>query len=258
MSEIFDVHAREILDSRGNPTVEVEVQLETGVMARASVPSGASTGVHEAVELRDGDGKRYLGKGVTKAVQNVIERIGPELIGEEAADQVSIDQILLDLDGTSNKGKLGANAILGVSMAVAKAAALDQGVPLYRYLGGFNARTLPVPMMNILNGGKHADNTVDLQEFMVVPHGAPTFKEALRMGAEVFHNLKNVLKSRNLATTVGDEGGFAPNIRTNEEAIALIVEAIEKAGYQPGVDASIALDPAASELYREGEIPLYR
>lgn len=253
MSEIFDVHAREILDSRGNPTVEVEVQLETGVMARASVPSGASTGVHEAVELRDGDGKRYLGKGVTKAVQNVIERIGPELIGEEAADQVSIDQILLDLDGTPNKGKLGANAILGVSMAVAKAAALDQGVPLYRYLGGFNARTLPVPMMNILNGGKHADNTVDLQEFMVVPHGAPTFKEALRMGAEVFHNLKNVLKSRNLATTVGDEGGFAPNIRTNEEAIALIVEAIEKAGYQPGVDASIALDPAASELYREGK-----
>ena len=253
MSEIFDVHAREILDSRGNPTVEVEVQLETGVMARASVPSGASTGVHEAVELRDGDGKRYLGKGVTKAVQNVIERIGPELIGEEAADQVSIDQILLDLDGTSNKGKLGANAILGVSMAVAKAAALDQGVPLYRYLGGFNARTLPVPMMNILNGGKHADNTVDLQEFMVVPHGAPTFKEALRMGAEVFHNLKNVLKSRNLATTVGDEGGFAPNIRTNEEAIALIVEAIEKAGYQPGIDASIALDPAASELYREGK-----
>ncbi|RIV26116.1 phosphopyruvate hydratase [Alicyclobacillaceae bacterium I2511] len=253
MSEIFDVHAREILDSRGNPTVEVEVQLETGVTARASVPSGASTGVHEAVELRDGDSKRYLGKGVTKAVQNVIERIGPELIGEDAADQVAIDQTLLDLDGTPNKGKLGANAILGVSMAVAKAAALDQGVPLYRYLGGFSARTLPVPMMNILNGGKHADNTVDIQEFMVVPHGAPTFKEAVRMGAEVFHNLRNVLKSRNLATTVGDEGGFAPNIRSNEEAIALIVEAIEKAGYRPGVDASIALDPAASEMYRDGK-----
>lgn len=253
MAEIFDVHAREVLDSRGNPTIEVEVQLDTGSIGRAIVPSGASTGAHEAVELRDGDSKRYLGKGVEKAVQNVIEKIGPELIGEEASDQVGIDQMLLALDGTPNKGKLGANAILGVSMAVAKASAADLNMPLYRYLGGFNARMMPCPMMNILNGGKHADNTVDIQEFMVVPHGAPTFKEALRMGAEVFHNLKTVLKSKGMSTTVGDEGGFAPNVKTNEEAIALIVEAIERAGYKPGIEASIAMDVAATELYKDGK-----
>ncbi|GMA49969.1 enolase [Alicyclobacillus contaminans] len=252
MSEIFDVHAREVLDSRGNPTVEVEVQLESGAVGRAIVPSGASTGAHEAVELRDNDKSRYLGKGVRQAVQNVIETIGPELIGEEAQDQVEIDQKLIALDGTPNKGKLGANAILGVSMAVAKAAAAELEIPLYRYLGGFNARMLPVPMMNILNGGKHADNTVDIQEFMVVPHGAPTFKEALRMGAEVFHSLKSVLKKRNLATTVGDEGGFAPNLKTNEDAIAIIVQAIEEAGYTPGAQVSIALDVASTELYQNG------
>ncbi|MCL6517481.1 phosphopyruvate hydratase [Alicyclobacillus sp.] len=252
MSEIFDVHAREVLDSRGNPTVEVEVQLETGAIGRAIVPSGASTGTHEAVELRDNDKQRYLGKGVRQAVKNVIEIIGPELIGEEANDLVAIDQTLLALDGTPNKGKLGANAILGVSMAVAKAAAADLDMPLYRFLGGFNARLLPVPMMNILNGGKHADNTVDIQEFMVVPHGARTFREALRMGTEVFHNLKAVLKSQGLATTVGDEGGFAPNVKTNEDAIALIVQAIEKAGYRPGDQVSIALDVASSELYQNG------
>ncbi|MCL6637485.1 MAG: phosphopyruvate hydratase [Alicyclobacillus sp.] len=252
MAEIFDVHAREVLDSRGNPTVEVEVQLDSGVSGRAMVPSGASTGTHEAVELRDGDKQRYLGKGVRKAVQNVIEMIGPELIGEDARDQVAIDQILLELDGTPNKGKLGANAILGVSMAVARAAAADVDLPLYRYLGGFNTRLLPVPMMNILNGGKHADNTVDIQEFMVVPHGAHSFREALRMGTEVFHHLKAVLHARRLSTTVGDEGGFAPNVKSNEEAIALLVEAIEKAGYRPGEQVSLALDVAASELYDQG------
>jgi enolase len=253
MSEIFDVHAREVLDSRGNPTVEVEVELDSGAVGRAIVPSGASTGAHEAVELRDGDKKRYLGKGVRKAVQNVIEVIGPELIGEDANDLVEIDQKLIELDGTPNKGKLGANAILGVSMAVAKAAAAELGIPLYRHLGGFNARMLPVPMMNILNGGKHADNTVDIQEFMVVPHGAPTFKEALRMGAEVFHSLKSVLKKRDLATTVGDEGGFAPNLKTNEDAIAIIVQAIEEAGYTPGQQVSIALDVASTELFHGGK-----
>jgi enolase len=253
MSEIFDVHAREVLDSRGNPTVEVEVELDSGAVGRAIVPSGASTGAHEAVELRDGDKKRYLGKGVRKAVQNVIEVIGPELIGEDANDLVEIDQKLIELDGTPNKGKLGANAILGVSMAVAKAAAAELGIPLYRHLGGFNARMLPVPMMNILNGGKHADNTVDIQEFMVVPHGAPTFKEALRMGAEVFHSLKSVLKKRDLATTVGDEGGFAPNLKTNEDAIAIIVQAIEEAGYTPGKQVSIALDVASTELFQGGK-----
>ncbi|SFU88114.1 phosphopyruvate hydratase [Alicyclobacillus macrosporangiidus] len=252
MSEIFDIHAREVLDSRGNPTVEVEVQLETGAIGRAIVPSGASTGTHEAVELRDNDKQRYLGKGVRQAVKNVIEIIGPELIGEDANDLVAIDQTLIALDGTPNKGKLGANAILGVSMAVAKAAAADADMPLYRYLGGFNARLLPVPMMNILNGGKHADNTVDIQEFMVVPHGAKTFREALRMGTEVFHHLKAVLKDQGLATTVGDEGGFAPNVKTNEDAIALIVRAIEKAGYTPGDQVSIALDVASSELYQDG------
>ncbi|MCL6452153.1 MAG: phosphopyruvate hydratase [Alicyclobacillus sp.] len=248
MAEIFDVHAREVLDSRGNPTVEVEVTLDSGAVGRAIVPSGASTGAHEAVELRDGDKSRYGGKGVHTAVMNVIETIGPEIIGEDAEDQVAIDQALLRLDGTPNKGKLGANAILGVSLAVAHAAAADLNLPLYRYLGGVNARMLPVPMMNILNGGKHADNTVDIQEFMVVPHGAPSFKEALRMGAEVFHSLKSVLNGRGLSTTVGDEGGFAPNLKTNEEAISAIVDAIEKAGYQPGRHVSIALDIAASEL----------
>ncbi|MCL6637596.1 MAG: phosphopyruvate hydratase [Alicyclobacillus sp.] len=252
MSEIFDVHAREVLDSRGNPTVEVEVQLDTGASGRAIVPSGASTGTHEAVELRDGDKQRYLGKGVRTAVKHVIEVIGPELIGEDARDQVAIDQILLELDGTPNKGKLGANAILGVSMAVARAAAADVDLPLYRYLGGFHARLLPVPMMNILNGGKHADNTVDIQEFMVVPHGANSFREALRMGTEVFHHLKAVLHARGLSTTVGDEGGFAPNVKSNEEAIALLVEAIEKAGFRPGEQVSLALDVAASELYDRG------
>lgn len=253
MAEIFDVHAREVLDSRGNPTVEVEIQLDSGAVGRAIVPSGASTGAHEAVELRDGDSTRYLGKGVGKAIENVIEKIGPEIIGEDAEDQVAIDQMLLELDGTPNKGKLGANSILGVSMAVAQASAADLNLPLYRYLGGVNARLLPVPMMNILNGGKHADNTVDVQEFMVVPHGATTFREGLRMGAEVYHSLKAVLKGKGLATTVGDEGGFAPNLKTNEEAIAAIVDAIEKAGYKPGMDVSIAIDVAATELLKDGK-----
>ncbi len=252
-TDIFDIQAREVLDSRGNPTVEVDVTLESGARGRAIVPSGASTGANEAVELRDGDKSRYGGKGVLKAVQNVNEVIAPELIGEDAGDQIAIDRALIALDGTPNKGKLGANAILGVSMAVAKAAADELGLPLYHYLGGFTARTLPTPMMNILNGGKHADNTVDIQEFMVVPHGAPSFREALRMGTEIFHTLKSVLNSKGLATTVGDEGGFAPNLKTNEEAIALIVEAIEKAGYKPGEQASIALDPASSEFYKDGK-----
>lgn len=251
--EIFDIQAREVLDSRGNPTIEVDVELDSGAVGRAIVPSGASTGAHEAVELRDGDKSRYLGKGVRQAVQNVNEVIGPELAGEDALDQVAIDNALIALDGTPNKGKLGANAILGVSMAVAKAAAVELNLPLYRYLGGFFARTLPTPMMNILNGGKHADTTVDIQEFMVVPHGAPTFREGLRMGAEIFHNLKSVLGSKGLATTVGDEGGFAPNLKTNEEAIGIIVEAIERAGYKPGVDASIALDVASTEMYKDGK-----
>ncbi|WP_206885296.1 phosphopyruvate hydratase [Alicyclobacillus mali (ex Roth et al. 2021)] len=253
MSEIFDVHAREVLDSRGNPTVEVEVELESGAKGRAIVPSGASTGAHEAVELRDGDKGRYQGKGVLKAVKNVNEIITPEIIGEEALDQIAIDNLLISLDGTPNKGKLGANAILAVSIAVAKAAAVELGLPLYRYLGGTYAHTLPTPMMNILNGGKHADNTVDIQEFMVVPHGAPTFREALRMGAEIFHTLKKVLADKGLSTTVGDEGGFAPNLKTNEEAIQVIVEAIEKAGYKPGEQASIALDIASTELYKDGQ-----
>ncbi|WP_067849009.1 phosphopyruvate hydratase [Alicyclobacillus mali (ex Roth et al. 2021)] len=253
MSEIFDVHAREVLDSRGNPTVEVEVELESGAKGRAIVPSGASTGAHEAVELRDGDKGRYQGKGVLKAVKNVNEIITPEIIGEDALDQIAIDNLLISLDGTPNKGKLGANAILAVSIAVAKAAAAELGLPLYRYLGGTYAHTLPTPMMNILNGGKHADNTVDIQEFMVVPHGAPTFREALRMGAEIFHSLKKVLADKGLSTTVGDEGGFAPNLKTNEEAIQVIVEAIEKAGYKPGEQASIALDIASTELYKDGQ-----
>ena len=252
MSEIREVIAREILDSRGNPTVEVDVILEDGTWGRAAVPSGASTGAFEAVELRDNDPQRYLGKGVTQAVENVNSIIGPEILGFDALDQVGIDEYLIELDGTPNKGKLGANAILGVSMAVAKAAANYLGLPLYRYLGGTNARVLPAPMMNILNGGKHADNNVDIQEFMIMPLGASSFSEALRMGAEVFHNLKKVLKGKGYNTAVGDEGGFAPNLKSNEEAIEVIVEAIEKAGYTPGKDIYIALDVAATELYKDG------
>ena len=249
MSYILDVYAREILDSRGNPTVEVEVTLESGTMSRAAVPSGASTGAFEAVELRDGDKARFMGKGVLDAVNNVNEIIAPEVIGMDSYDQVRIDKRMIELDGTPNKARLGANAILGVSMAVAKAAALDAGLPLYQYLGGVNAKTLPVPMMNILNGGEHADNNVDIQEWMIMPLGAKSFREALRMGSEIYHNLKVVLKGRGLGTGVGDEGGFAPNLGSNEEALEVIVEAIKAAGYTPGEDVSIAIDAAASEMY---------
>ena len=249
MSLIEAVHAREILDSRGNPTIEAEVYLESGIVGRAAVPSGASTGEHEAVELRDDDKSRYLGKGVLKAVENVNEKIAYEVEGLDALDQNLIDETLLKLDGTPNKSNLGANATLAVSLAAARAAAAFLEVPLYRYLGGTNAKTLPVPMMNIINGGAHADNNVDFQEFMVMPVGAESFSEALRAGAEIFHNLKSVLKSRGLATSVGDEGGFAPNLKSNEEAIETILEAIEKAGYKAGDDIMIALDPAASEFY---------
>jgi len=248
---IFDVRAREVLDSRGNPTVEVEVALECGVVGRAAVPSGASTGQFEAVELRDGDKSRYLGKGVENAVRNVNEKIGPEIIGMNATDQVAIDELMIKLDGTPNKSNLGANAILGVSLAVAKAAAEACGLPLYAYIGGANAKELPVPMMNILNGGKHADNTVDIQEFMIMPVGAKSFREALRMGAEVFHALKKVLGDKGYSTAVGDEGGFAPNLTTNEEAIQVILEAVEKAGYKPGEDIVIAMDVAATEMFQE-------
>ena len=251
MTMIFDVRAREILDSRGNPTVEVEVALECGVVGRAAVPSGASTGQFEAVELRDGDKSRYLGKGVENAVRNVNEKIGPEIIGMNATDQVAIDELMIKLDGTPNKSNLGANAILGVSLAVAKAAAEACGLPLYAYIGGANAKELPVPMMNILNGGKHADNTVDIQEFMIMPVGAKSFREALRMGAEVFHALKKVLGDKGYSTAVGDEGGFAPNLTTNEEAIQVILEAVEKAGYKPGEDIVIAMDVAATEMFQE-------
>jgi enolase len=251
MSVITDVFAREILDSRGNPTVEVEVYLEDGSMGRAAVPSGASTGAFEAVELRDGDKGRYMGKGVEKAVDNVNEIIAPELEGWDAYDQIGIDKMMIALDGTHNKGKLGANAILGVSIAVAKAAAESTGLSLYEYIGGTNAKTLPVPMMNIMNGGAHADNNVDIQEFMVMPVGATSFKEALRWGAEIYHSLKSVLKSKGLATGVGDEGGFAPNLPTNEDALKVIMEAIEKAGYKPGEQIKLALDVAANELYDE-------
>lgn len=251
MSTILDIYAREILDSRGNPTIEVEVYLEDGTMERAGIPSGASTGAFEAVELRDGDKSRYLGKGVLTAVNNVNEIIAPELIGMSAFDQTEIDRILLELDGTPNKAKLGANAILGVSMAVARAAAKSLGLPLYQYLGGVNAKTLPVPMMNILNGGSHADNNVDIQEFMVMPVSAKSFVEAVRMGAEIYHALKSVLKSKGLATGVGDEGGFAPNLASNEEAIKVILEAVEKAGYKPGEDIRLAIDAAASEFYNK-------
>ena len=256
MSEISEVRGREILDSRGNPTVEVEVLLESGALGRAAVPSGASTGEREALELRDGDKGRYLGKGVTKAVANVNQTIAPEVEGMEATNQAVLDRLLIELDGTPDKRKLGANALLGVSLAVAKAAADEVGLPLYRYLGGVNAKVLPAPMMNILNGGKHADNTVDLQEFMIMPLGAPTFAEALRMGAEVFHTLRGVLRQKGYNTAVGDEGGFAPDLKTNEEAIQLILAAIEKAGYKPGADFFLALDPAASEFYTEGQYVL--
>ena len=249
MTTIVDVHAREILDSRGNPTLEVEVLLESGALGRAAVPSGASTGENEALELRDGDKKRYLGKGVMKAVDNVNTKIAPEIIEMDATEQVLIDKRMVDIDGTETKSELGANAILGVSMAVARAAADSLGLPLYQYIGGTNAKVLPMPMMNIVNGGQHADNNVDIQEFMIQPVRAESFREALRCGAEVFHNLKKVLHGRGLNTSVGDEGGFAPNLGSNAEAIEVILEAIEKAGYTPGEDVTIALDPAASSFF---------
>ncbi|WP_312908757.1 phosphopyruvate hydratase [Tissierella praeacuta] len=253
MSIIVDIYGREVLDSRGNPTVEVEVWTEDGAFGRALVPSGASTGAFEAVELRDGDKERFLGKGVMNAVNNVNEMIAEEVIGMDVFEQAAIDKLMIRLDGTPNKGKLGANAILGVSLAVARAAADELGMPLYQYVGGVNSKTLPVPMMNILNGGEHADNNVDIQEFMVMPVGAKNFKEALRMGAEIFHSLKSVLKSKGLNTAVGDEGGFAPNLSSNEEALKTIVEAIEKAGYKPGEEIMLALDVAASEMYDENK-----
>lgn len=256
MSVIELVYAREVLDSRGNPTVEVEVALESGAVGRAIVPSGASTGAFEAVELRDGDKGRYIGKGVEKAVANVNEIIAPKLEGMDAFDQPAVDALMIELDGTHNKGKLGANAILGVSMAVARAAAEELGLPLFQYIGGVNAKQLPVPMMNILNGGEHADNSVDVQEFMILPVGAKSFREGLRMGAEVFHSLKKVLSERGLACGVGDEGGFAPNLGSNREALELIVEAIEKAGYKPGDDVRLGLDVAATEMY-DKETKLY-
>ena len=253
MSRIEHIHGREILDSRGNPTVEVDVILESGVIGRAAVPSGASTGEREALELRDNDKSRYLGKGVLQAVKNVNEKIQPELLGMEALDQVAIDKTMIDLDGTDTKKNLGANAILGISMAVARAASLELNIPLYRYLGGANAKVLPVPMMNILNGGAHADNNVDIQEFMIMPVGAKSFAEAIRMGAEVFHNLKNVLKARKLNTAVGDEGGFAPDLKSNEEALQCIIQAIEKAGYEPGKQIMLAIDSAASSFFKDGK-----
>ena len=253
MTTVVDIIAREILDSRGNPTIEVEVVLEDGSVGRAAVPSGASTGEHEAIELRDNDKKRYLGKGVLKAVMNVNDYIGPEIVGMYASDQALIDRTMIELDGTENKGKLGANAILGISLAVAKAAASSFAIPLYRYLGGIDARVLPVPMMNIINGGAHADSGLEMQEFMIMPVGAEDFRNALRMGAEVFHNLKAILKRKGLSTAVGDEGGFAPNLRVNEEAIEIIVGAINAAGYKPGTDILIALDAASSGFYKNGK-----
>ena len=256
MSEIIDIYAREILDSRGNPTVEVEVYLESGAMGRAAVPSGASTGEREALELRDGDKSRYLGKGVLQAVENVNEVITEALVGWEASDQTGIDRKLLELDGTDFKSKLGANALLGVSLACAKAAAEDAGLPLYQYIGGSNAKELPLPMMNIINGGAHADNNVDIQEFMIMPAGAASFKEALRMGAEIFHALKKVLKDKGYNTAVGDEGGFAPDLKSNEEALQVIMEAIKAAGYKPGEDVLLALDVASSELFKDGNYVL--
>lgn len=256
MPYITDVYAREVLDSRGNPTVEVEIYTESGAFGTALVPSGASTGEYEAVELRDGDNDRYLGKGVQKAVDNVNEQIAPKLLGMDVTQQVIIDQMMRELDGTENKGNLGANAILGVSMAAAHAAADVVGLPLYKYLGGFTATTLPTPMMNILNGGEHADNNVDIQEFMVMPVGAPTFKEGLRMGAEIFHSLKKVLKNKGYNTGVGDEGGFAPNLQSNEEALSTIIEAIEAAGYKPDEEVKLAMDVASSEIYEDGKYNL--
>ncbi|HLO03337.1 MAG TPA: phosphopyruvate hydratase [Symbiobacteriaceae bacterium] len=256
MTTILKLHGREILDSRGNPTVEVEVELANGAKGRAAVPSGASTGAHEAVELRDGDKGRYLGKGVQQAVKNVNETLAGELIGMDALDQVAIDKVMLEVDGSANKGKLGANAILGASLAVAKSAANSLDLPLYRYIGGTAARTLPVPMMNIINGGAHADNNVDMQEFMIFPAGAPTFAESLRWGAEVFHTLKGVLKSKGYNTAVGDEGGFAPNLKSNEEAITVILEAIEKAGYKPGKDIFLCMDVASTEFFKDGKYVL--
>ncbi len=256
MTIIADVYAREILDSRGNPTVEADVILEDGTLGRAAVPSGASTGAHESVELRDGDKSRYLGKGVLNAITNINTIIGPAIIGMDPAQQAAIDQLMIDLDGTPNKSKLGANAILAVSLAVAKAAAEDCGLPLYRYLGGTNGKQLPVPMMNILNGGAHADNNVDVQEFMVMPTGAASFSEGLKMGAEIFHALKQVLKEKGYTTSVGDEGGFAPNLSSNEEALQSIVEAIKKAGYTPGQDCHLAMDVAATELFQDGKYVL--
>ncbi|MCP4402997.1 MAG: phosphopyruvate hydratase [bacterium] len=250
---INEVHAREIIDSRGNPTVEVEVTLDNGVTGRAAVPSGASTGTREALEMRDGDKERFLGKGVLKAVQNVNEEIAEEIIGMDARNQVAIDTTMLELDGTDTKSNLGANSILGVSLAVAKAAAATCGVPLYQYIGGVNAKVLPVPMLNILNGGAHADNNVDPQEFMIMPVGAPSFREALRWSAEIFHNLKSVLKQKGYSTAVGDEGGFAPNLKSNEEAVEVILEGIQRAGYKPGEEIFLALDPAASEFYDEAK-----
>ncbi len=256
MSEIIDVSAREILDSRGNPTVEVDVVLDSGAFGRAQVPSGASTGEREALELRDGEEGRFLGKGVEKAVAHVRDQIRGSIIGLEAAEQSAVDATMIELDGTENKGKLGANAILGVSLAVAKAAAEEFGVSLYRYIGGANAKVLPVPMMNILNGGVHADNNVDIQEFMIMPVGAENFRQALRMGAEVFHHLKKVLKSKGYNTSVGDEGGFAPNLKSNTEALEVIIEAVQKAGYQPGKEICLALDAAASSFFRDGKYVL--
>ncbi len=253
MSIITDIHARQILDSRGNPTVEVDIFTENGAMGRAAVPSGASTGIHEAAELRDGDKGSYLGKGVLNAVKNVNELISQEILGWDITDQAGIDKMLLELDGTKNKSKLGANAILAVSLAAAKAGAICSGLPLYRYIGGTNARTLPVPMMNILNGGAHADNKIDFQEFMVMPVGAASFSEGLRWGVEIFHALKSVLKVQGYSTNVGDEGGFAPNIQSNEEAIETVIRAIEKAGYTPGDQVAIAMDAANSELYKDGK-----
>ena len=250
--QIEHITARQILDSRGNPTVEVDVITSDGFRGRAAVPSGASTGEHEAEELWDGDNSAYMGKGVLDAVRNVNEIIAPELIGRNVLDQVSIDNTLIDLDGTENKGRLGANALLGVSLAVAKAAAENLGLPLYRYIGGTNASTLPVPMMNIINGGHHADNSVDMQEFMIMPIGASSFSEALRVGAEIFHTLRKVLKERGYNTAVGDEGGFAPDLRSNDEAVEVILEAVSQAGYEPGRDVYLALDPATSEMYRDG------
>ena len=252
MSFISQIHARQIFDSRGNPTVEVDVTLDSGVMGRAAVPSGASTGKHEAVELRDEDKTKYMGKGVLQAVENVNSRIAEELVGFSVYEQALLDKIMLELDGTPNKANLGANAILGVSLAAARAAAQDAGMPLYRYVGGVGATTLPVPMMNILNGGSHADNSIDFQEFMIMPVGAPSFSEALRWGTEIFHTLKTVLKKQGLSTNVGDEGGFAPNIKSNEEAIKVVLQAIEVAGYRPGEDVMIAMDAAVSEFYEDG------